>query len=111
MSLHKKTDEYDKAIAKSVSVEQQCRAKLAAVTEDNIQIDKKINSARESKPEHEALLAIYEAHKAVKSARTDLDKVKEELESRKQAVESIKEKLLSLQQQQQTAKEQARVLV
>ena len=107
----KKTDEYNKLTEESVSVEQQCSAKLAAVMEDKTQIDKKVNSARATKPENEGLVVIYEANKAVESARAELEQVKEELESRKQAAGSIKESLLRLRKQQQTAKEQACALV
>ena len=105
--LQRKTNECANLAGKSESLEQEYRVNVSAMTADISKIDMKIISARKSKPKLKSLLAIYDAHKAVESARKEVHKIQEDIKLRGQALATIKEMLLRLRKQQQTVKKQA----
>ena len=106
--LKQKNERFDALAAKSALVERQYRDETSALVEDTSKIDMKIVSARASKPEHEGLLPIYEAHNAKELARAEAEKVQEDVKSRKETLGSIKDRLLRLRKQYQAAQKQAR---
>ena len=90
------------------SAEQDYRTTVSAVIADKAKVERNISEARAPKPKREVSLATYNAHKAVESAQTEIDKVKEEIEQSKQSGQSHNEELSRLRKEQQAAKQQVR---
>ena len=106
--LQRKTNECTSLAEKSESLEQEYRVNASATEADISKINEKIISAHTSKPKLKVLLAIYEAHKAVETARKEVHKIKDDIKSREKALASIKENLLRLRKQQHAVKKKAR---